>query len=217
METIKKNDFIELKFTGRIKDTGEIFDTNIEEDAKKMNPEISFEKENENKSLIICVGQSMLLSGLDEALEEKELNKKYEIELSPEKAFGKRIPQLVRLMPINLFREKNANPQPGMVFALDNMLVRIISVSGGRVLADFNNPLSGKTIVYSFIAKRKITDEKEKINALMDFFFKKRFDFEIKEGKIILKEKNKEEKQETEVFAKFFNSKFKEILNLELV
>jgi len=32
---IKKNDFIEVEFTGNITGTDEIFDTNIEKDAKK--------------------------------------------------------------------------------------------------------------------------------------------------------------------------------------
>jgi len=204
MARTKKNDFIELEFTGKIKDTGEIFDTNIAEDAKKMGEGI------EVKSLIVCIGQGMVIKGLDKELEGREINKKYMIELSPDKAFGQRDPKLIRLFSLNTFREKNVNPKPGMVFALDNMLVRIISVSGGRVLVDFNNPLAGKTIVYEFRIKKKITDEKEKVNALMNFFFKKRFDFEIKDNKIIIKDRK------AEGFVKLFGKRFKEILGLEL-
>jgi len=37
---IKKNDFVEIEFTGKILDTGEIFDTNIKEEAEKINPKI---------------------------------------------------------------------------------------------------------------------------------------------------------------------------------
>jgi FKBP-type peptidyl-prolyl cis-trans isomerase 2 len=35
MVTVKKNDFIELEFTGRTKDNNEVFDTNIKEVAER--------------------------------------------------------------------------------------------------------------------------------------------------------------------------------------
>jgi FKBP-type peptidyl-prolyl cis-trans isomerase 2 len=49
-----------------------------------------------------------------------------------------------------MFREKNVDPRPGMVFALDNSLAKILAVSGARVMTDFNNPLSGKHVKYKF-------------------------------------------------------------------
>jgi FKBP-type peptidyl-prolyl cis-trans isomerase 2 len=91
---------------------------------------------------------------------------------------------------------------------LDGMIAKILSVSGGRVITDFNNPLAGKDIEYEFTIKKKVTDEKEKINALQDFFFKKRFKFEIKE-KIMFE-------KEVEPFLKIFGEKFKEILGKEV-
>ena len=68
---VKRNDFIEIKYTGYA--DGKAFDSNIEEDLKKINPEAKEEK------TIIVVGQGMVVSGLNRALEEKEIGKKYEI------------------------------------------------------------------------------------------------------------------------------------------
>src|SRR3989344_3923047 len=69
----KKNDFIELKYTGYA--NNEIFDSNVEEDLKKLNPKAKTEK------FIIVIGQEMTLKSLDKELENKELNKDYEINI----------------------------------------------------------------------------------------------------------------------------------------
>ena len=61
-QTIKKNNFIELEFTARIKG-GDVFDTNIESEAKKLNSKMK------PKPLIISVGHNMLIKGLDKELE----------------------------------------------------------------------------------------------------------------------------------------------------
>ena len=204
MEQIKKNDFIELKFTGRVKDR-EIFDTNIKEDAEKIGLKL------EDKPLIICVGHQMLISGFDKALENKEVGKKYKIELSQDEAFGSRKKELVKLVSRNVFAEKNIDVRAGMTLALDNMLVRIANVSGGRVLVDFNNPLAGKDIIYDFTIKRKVEDINEKINAISSFFLKQPLEFEIKDKKIVFKTKN---------FYKplidGLNKTFKDILEMEM-
>ena len=100
-----------------------------------------------------------------------------------------------------------------MTLALDNTLVRIISVSGGRILVDFNNPLSGKDIIYEFSIKKIVEDIKEKTESLIDFFFKgQKIDFEIKDKSIILKTY-----LEYKPIIDELNKEFKNILNYELV
>ncbi len=181
METIKKNDFIEIEFTG--KSNNEIFDTTNKEEAKEIGLETDV------KPFIVSVGNEMLLKGLDEFLEGKEIGKKYSIHLSPEKAFGKRNPGLIKLIPMRIFKEKNINPVSGMALQLDDNIVKIISVSGGRIMVDFNNSLAGKDVDYDFKILKKIINDKEKINALQDYFFKQQFDFVINEKKVIFSDK----------------------------
>jgi len=175
---IKKKDFIEIEFTAKLAD-GSVFDTNIEETAKK----IGIDKV--AHPLKICVGEGMVLRGFDNALDGKELNKKYSVELKPEDAFGQRDPSMIKTVPISAFLEKDVNPYPGMMLNLDGMIVRISSVSGGRVLVDFNNPLSGKNIIYEFKILNKIEDLNEKLKVLTIFYLG--IDkFEIRENKVIV-------------------------------
>ncbi len=202
MNKIQKNDFIEIEFTG--KSNNQIFDTTNPKEAEILGADPK-----NIKPIIISVGNEMLVKGFDESLIDKELNKEYTIQIKPEKAFGKRDPKLIKTCSINPFRQQNMNPYPGMVLNLDNQIAKVISVSGGRVMMDFNNPLAGKEVEYIFKINKKITDINEKINALQEFFFKQKFDFEIKDNKIIFKD------EKLQPLIQTFAPKFKEILNLE--
>jgi len=206
MEKIKKNDFIEIEFTGKAND--EIFDTTNKKEAEQMNSEIDIKN---IKPIIISVGNQMLLKGFDDELEGKEINKKYSIHILPEKAFGKRDPSMIKTIPMRIFREKNMNPVPGMVLQLDNYVAKVLSVSGGRVIVDFNNPLAGKEIEYDFKIIKKIDNINDKINSLQDFFFKQRFEFNIdeKNKKVIFKE------EKIKPLVKMFNQKFKDMIGFD--
>ena len=67
MTTVKKNDFVELEFTGKA--NNEVFDTTDKEEAKKTGLEVDV------KPVIISIGNHMLLKSFDEFLEGKEVNK----------------------------------------------------------------------------------------------------------------------------------------------
>jgi len=202
-ELIKKNDFIELEFTGYSE--GKVFDSNIPEDLKEISKDAKPQKS------IIIVGQKMVVPGLDNALEGKEIGKEYQIELSYEEGFGARKRELVKTIPLKVFTQQKINPYPGATLMLDNHLAKIITVSGARVVTDFNNPLSGKDISYKFKAKRKVTATKEKAESFFTNFMRFAPNLEEKDGKIILKgPKILEQVIET------FKVKFKELVGAEL-
>ena len=181
MVTVQKNDFVEIEFIGKIKDTQEVFDTNSKSEIEKR--KLNFKV----IPYIVCVGKNMSIKGLDKEIEGKEIGEDYYAEFSPEEAFGKRNPSLVRMIPLKVFIEQKIMPQKGMQLALDGTVVKVISVSGGRVLVDFNNPLAGKVVSYSYKILRRLEDQSEKVNALQDFFFRKRFEFIVKDKEVIFK------------------------------
>jgi FKBP-type peptidyl-prolyl cis-trans isomerase 2 len=207
--TLQKNDFIEIDFTGKIKDTGEIFDSNIKEDLAKSNLENS---EKLVKPFVFALGQGMFLPGIEDYLIGKsDKPEKYTISLAPEKAFGLRDQKLIQIMPLKLFYEHKLNPIPGVMFNFDGRVAKVLSVSGGRVRVDFNHPIAGKEVVYDVKINKKIEDLNEKIKHFMDFLFRKDFKFNIEGNKIMI--------DVEKPFAKFvelFADKCKEVVNLEL-
>lgn len=205
--SIQKNDFIEIEFTGKVKD-GEVFDSNMKKDLEKLHQGHSHEIE--AKPLVICIGQGMFLKGVEDYILGKELGS-YEISLTPEKAFGNRMPQFVQMIPSKIFGEQKLNPYPGATFNFDGKVGRVLTVSGGRIMVDFNNPLAGKDVHYTIKVNRIVENIDEKIDSFIDFLFRNKLKFEVKE-KILriyaLKDMAK--------FIELFADKFKEVFDLEL-
>ena len=217
--TLQKGDFIEVEFTGKTRE-GAIFDSNREEDLKKINQEAN---EKSKKPYIFALGGGMLLKGIDNFLigkpipkedsnQDKEKNH-YEVEVKPEDAFGKREQKNIQRMPLNVFKQHGINPQQGAVYNFDNKPGKILAVTGGRVMVDFNHPLAGQEVVYDVHVKRKVTDLNEQVKAFIDFVFKRDLDYEIdeKNKKITLKVEP-QIKQMTQMFSQ----KFKDLFGLEL-
>ncbi|MBS3128367.1 peptidylprolyl isomerase [Candidatus Woesearchaeota archaeon] len=160
---IKKNDFIEVSYTGKTKEENFVFDTTEETVAKEAG---IYNPEGKYGTLIICVGQHHLLPGLDKFIEGKDLGN-FTVELPPEEAFGKKNAKLIQLIPTSKFIQQRIQPQVGLQVTIDGHLGVIKTVTGGRTLVDFNHPLSGKNVLYEISIKKKITDQKEQALSLL--------------------------------------------------
>ncbi len=210
---LQKKDFIEIEFTGKLKDAGEIFDSNVKEELEKIHR--GHNHAVEAKPLIYCLGEGMFLAGVDEYLIGKEIGK-YVIGLSSEKAFGKRHKELVKMIPIKVFFEHKINPVQGAVLNFDGKMGKVLSVSGGRVLIDFNHPLAGKEVIYEINVKKIIQDIDEKIKAFNSFIFKQDLKFSVEQkNKKVIYEIPESDKQ-LKIFVGIFKEKFKEIFEMEL-
>ena len=161
--TIKEHDFIELDYIGKL-DDGTVFDT-TDPDVAKTTP--NYNKNAEYKPRTICVGENHVVPGLDQALINKEVGKNYTIRLLPEQAFGKKDAKKIRLVPATTFYKQQIMPQPGLEVNIDGVLARILIVSGGRVLVDFNHPIAGKEVIYDVTIKRKVTEKKEQVQSYL--------------------------------------------------
>jgi len=162
-EKIKLHDFVEIEYSGKLSD-GTVFDTTSEEVAKEHHLHSPNHK---YKPVVICVGERQILPGLDMQLVDKEIGKDYTVTLQPEEAFGKRDIKRVKIIPLNTFREHHVQPQPGLQVDIDGELGLVTKVSGGRVIVNFNHPLAGKEVVYSYKVVRKVTEQKEKVAAFL--------------------------------------------------
>lgn len=160
---MQTNDFIIVTFSAKIKETNQEFD------------------KAENTSVIVGIGYT--IKGLDEALKEMNIGEKKTIEIPPEKGFGERKVNLIKLITISEFRRHGTKPKPGMIVDADNMRGRVLSASGGRVRVDFNHPLAGKTLVYELEIKQKIEKPEEKIKAIVEIFTK------VKKASVTISEK----------------------------
>jgi FKBP-type peptidyl-prolyl cis-trans isomerase SlyD len=182
-DKVKEGDFIEVEYTGRFKD-GTVFDTTDEELAKEKkiySPRMKY------GSNIICVGQGQLVEGLDEALVDKEIGKGYVVELTPEKAFGKKDFKKIMLVSHSEFKKQNLNPQPGLQVEIDGQVGTVIRSSGGRVMVNFNHPFAGKEVNYEIKINKKIEDKATKVKSYLELTLNMpKVEVEMKEDKAVV-------------------------------
>lgn len=207
-EKTKKGDFVEIEFTGFVKSDNTIFDTTDAAIAKK---EGFYDPKQTYGPKTVCLGQGQLVKGLDDFSIGKDVGTEYEVLISPEDGFGKKSAKLMKLVPTKIFLKDNIRPMPGLPVNIDGMYGIIRTVAGGRVIVDFNHPLSGKEIFYKFKIKRIVSDDKEKIESFltMELGMKKEdieFDNQTKTAKLKVKKKLPEE------FAKVIEKKVSEII-----
>ena len=161
---LQKGDFILINYTAKVKETNEVFDTTVEETAKKEH----LQKEGEiYEPKLVVVGEGWVLKALDDSLATMEPSAAGTVEISPEKAFGQRDPEKVKQVHIKKLAEKGINPALGMRIEYGGKNAVIRSVGAGRVLLDFNPPLAGKTLIYDVTVNKKLETPEEKIGAII--------------------------------------------------
>ncbi len=82
---VKKGDFVEVDYIGRLKD-GTIFDSSIEEVARESE---NYDKNRDYQPLGFTVGEGRLIPGFEEGVIDMDVGEKKEIEIPPEKAYGR--------------------------------------------------------------------------------------------------------------------------------
>lgn len=204
--TIKKNDFVELEYTGSL-DEG-VFDTTDVEIAKQAK---IFDEKTKYQPVIICVGQGQILKGIDDFIEGKEPGK-FSIELEAKDAFGKKDAKLMRMIPASKFRDQNIQPMPGLRLNIDGSVGVVRSVNGGRIIVDFNHPLAGRDVKYDIEVKRIVSDKKEQVESLIKSLIGMSMPVDLQENKaqVSLPDKLPEE------FTKKLSEKIKELTDVDV-
>jgi len=160
----KEGDFILIDYVAKVKETGELIDTSKAEVAKEHK---KFSEEKIYEPLLVIIGEHRVVEGLEEELKKMDVGEEKTLEIPPEKAYGKRDPSKVKLLPLREFARKGIIPKVGEVIEINGMLATIRNITGGRVIVDFNHPLAGKTLIYEVKIVRKIDDPLEKIRYLL--------------------------------------------------
>ena len=160
----EKGDFVLIDYVAKVKETGEVFDVTLEDVAKK---ERLYKEGEIYEPKLIVIGENWVLKALDESLPSLELSKPAPVAIPPDKAFGNRDPEKVRLIPLRRLTAKGVTPQLGMRLEFEGKLAVVRTIGAGRVQLDFNPPLAGKTLLYEIIVKKKLDTKEEKRKALI--------------------------------------------------
>jgi peptidylprolyl isomerase len=161
---LSKNDMVLVDYVVRVKESGEVVETTSAEKAKEYKV---YDLNKTYEPLLVIIGEGRVIKGFEEALEKADVGVDVEVEIPPEKAYGVRDPDKVKTLSLRDFLRSGVRPEVGKVVEINGQLGVIRSVSGGRVVVDFNHPLAGKTLVYSFKIVKKLESVDEKVKYLI--------------------------------------------------
>lgn len=164
MASVKKGDLVRLEYTGKVAANGEVFETTDESVARKAG---IYQADGIYGPKLILFGSGSVMPGVEEAILSCQEGVTANFTVPPEKGFGVRIPELARVMPEKEFSKQGVQPAPGMRLTMDGIFSRVKSVTSGRVVVDFNNPLAGESLLYSLKVIEVISDDRKKIDAIL--------------------------------------------------
>ena len=165
---IENGNFVRVNFTGKTKETDEVFDTTYDEIAQEAG---IFDENKTYKPIPIVVGGNHLLPSIEEAIIGLEAGERKTIEVESDDAFGPRDPKAIQLIPMKEFKRQGMTPYPGMRISAEGGEGRILTVNGGRVKVDFNHPLAGKDLVYDVEVTEIIEDNDEKVKSMIELHY----------------------------------------------
>ncbi len=164
--TFNKGSLILVDYTAKVKDTEEIFDTTIEEDAKKH----SIHEQNvKYQPKLVSIGEVSypVLKGLDEALAKTSAGDKLTVEVTPDKGFGERDSGKVRMIPLRKLGEDAEKVSIGDAIEVDNKRGIIRFIGSGRVQIDYNHRYAGKTILFDVNVIKSLETPNDKIDSIL--------------------------------------------------
>ncbi len=176
--TFSKGSLVVIDYTAKVKDTGEVFETTSEEEAKKHS---LHETNIKYQPKLVSIGELWIIKGVDEALEKTSVGDKKTIEVTPDKGFGERDTSKIRKIPLRKLGEDAEKVSIGDTIEVDDKKGIIRFIGAGRVQIDYNHRFAGKTILYDINVLKELKSDDEKISGIL-----KRW-VPVKDDKILFK------------------------------
>ena len=162
--TFSKGSLILVDYTAKVKDTNEVFETTIEDEAKKHSihdANIKYQPK------LVSVGESWVLKGLDEALANTKVSDKLTVEVTPDKGFGERDSGKVRMIALRKLGEDAEKVSVGDTIDIDNKRAIVRFIGSGRVQIDYNHRYAGKTILYDVNIIKSLESDEDKVHGIL--------------------------------------------------
>src|SRR3972149_2061225 len=104
---MQKKDVVRINYIGKL-ESGEIFDLTYEDVARK---EGIYSERIKYRPVPVIVGAGFVVSGLDKALSEMNVNETKTVTIPPKEGFGERDPKLIRVVPQKSFKNQKLEPR----------------------------------------------------------------------------------------------------------
>ena len=163
---MKDGDFIKVNFEMYVGDEKKLVSTNNMQLAKDND---IYDEKLKYKETVLVVGSESLFKEINESFLSAEVGKEYEVKIKAEDAYGLRDSKNVKVHTYREFQRQNVEPALGQEVSLNGRRGRVVSLTPGRILVDYNHQWAGKDVVYKYTVTGIIENNVEKMKALIDF------------------------------------------------
>lgn len=163
---MKDGDFIKLNFEMYVGEDKKLVSTNSEQLAKEND---IYDENTHYREAVLIVGSENLFNEINDSFKSAEKGKEYEVSITPENAYGVRDSKNIKVHTVREFQRHEIDPVPGKEITLGNRRGRIISVTPGRVLVDYNHQWASKPVYYKYTVLGVVDSDAEKVKALIDY------------------------------------------------
>jgi len=129
-DTLAENTVASVHYTGKLPESGEIFDTSEGRDP-----------------LTFLVGHKQMIPGFEDEMMGAKVGERRTFTLEPERAYGPRMEDAVQQIEREQFGD--IDPEVGMMLMSDIGPFTVTAVADDLVTVDFNHKLAGETLEFS--------------------------------------------------------------------
>lgn len=135
MSQVKENDTVKVHYTGKLTESGQVFDSSLERDP-----------------LEFTLGQGMLIPGFEKGIIDMKVNEKKTIEIPKDEAYGDKQDELFQKVDKAQLPEE-IKPEVGMGLVSKNpdgseRQLRVAAVNDDHIVVDANHPLAGQDLTF---------------------------------------------------------------------
>jgi FKBP-type peptidyl-prolyl cis-trans isomerase SlyD len=164
-ESIAADDFIRLAYTMRTVEDGRVVDTTDVEIAEEAEIDI---EEFDIEPRVIIVDGGYVFDAVEQELIGAAPGATGEITIAAEDAFGSYEEGQVRTVSASKIEEDDRFP--GAQVQIDGQQGRVITIIGGRARIDFNHPLAGEDLEYSYEVLEVVDDPVEQAASMLSLY-----------------------------------------------
>lgn len=167
---MEKGDFVKITYEMRLGEDKKLVSTNDEKLAKDND---IYDPDQKYGPGTLIVGDESIFKEINESLQSISVGETKEVEIKAENAYGLRDPKNIQVHTMAEFKRNKIDPYPGQEVKLGNRRGRVISVSPGRVVVDYNHQFAGKDVFYKYTVIEKLEKLEDKVKSLIDMNFSK--------------------------------------------
>ncbi|SFS56089.1 FKBP-type peptidyl-prolyl cis-trans isomerase [Halostagnicola kamekurae] len=178
-EGLQNGDFVEIAYTARTVEEGQLVDTTDPEVAEEEGVD---DQDQEFEPRTIVLGEGHIFEGVEEAITGGEAGDEGSVTISAEEAFGEYDPDDVQTVSADKIDEDDR--YPGAHVHIDGEHGYISTIIGGRARVDFNHPLAGEDVEYEYEILEEVDDREQQAQGLIEMYLDEKLELWIETDEV---------------------------------